>query len=93
MFTTTAFSQNDTIVSQINGTVINSETRFPMNNVHIINATRVKGTVTDNNGYFEIYAATNDTLLFSYLGFETIKVVKPAQVAGRGNGHGRIWSA
>lgn len=73
-FSNVAFSQNDTIVSQISGTVINSETRFPMNNVHVINATRVKGTVSDNNGYFEIYAATNDTLLFSYLGFETIKV-------------------
>jgi hypothetical protein len=68
------FSQNDTIVSIIEGTVVNSATRLPMNNVHVINTTRVKGTVTDGNGFFEIHARANDTLLFSYLGFETIKL-------------------
>lgn len=69
-----AFAQNDTIVSSLQGTVINSQTRLPMNNVHVINTTIVKGTVTDGNGYFELPAKVNDTLLFSYLGFETIKV-------------------
>ncbi|MGV7107843.1 carboxypeptidase-like regulatory domain-containing protein [Flavobacterium sp. U410] len=69
-----AFAQNDTIVSSLQGTVINSQTRLPMNNVHVINTTIVKGTITDGNGYFELPAKVNDTLLFSYLGFETIKV-------------------
>lgn len=69
-----AFSQNDTLVSRIEGTVVNVETRLPINNVHVINTTRIKGTVTDGNGFFELNAKVNDTLLFSYLGFETIKV-------------------
>lgn len=69
-----AFAQNDSIVSSLQGTVINSQTRLPMNNVHVINTTIVKGTVTDGNGFFELPAKVNDTLLFSYLGFETIKV-------------------
>lgn len=73
-FSSASFSQNDTIVNLIEGTVVNSETKLPMNNVHVINATRVKGTVTDGNGHFELYAKANDTLLFSYLGFESIKV-------------------
>jgi len=72
--TTIVFCQNDTIVSPIKGIVTNSETKFPMSNVHVINTTIIKGTVTDGNGNFEIMAKVNDTLLFSYLGFETIKV-------------------
>lgn len=69
-----SFSQNDTLTQPIKGTVLNAETLLPMNNVHVINTTKVKGTVSGNNGLFEIMAQANDTLLFSYLGFETIKV-------------------
>lgn len=74
MVSSFVFSQNDTLVSRIEGTVVNVETRLPINNVHVINTTRIKGTVTDGNGFFELNAKVNDTLLFSYLGFETIKV-------------------
>ena len=74
LFTISSFSQNDTIVTKLSGTVYHSETRLPMSNVHVINTTRVKGTTTDGYGAFEINAKVNDTLLVSYLGFETIKV-------------------
>ncbi len=74
MVSSFVFSQNDTLISRIEGTVVNVETRLPINNVHVINTTRIKGTVTDGNGFFELNAKVNDTLLFSYLGFETIKV-------------------
>lgn len=74
IFTTVSFSQKDTIVSKLSGSVYNSETRLPMSNVHVINTTKIKGTTTDGNGLFEITAKANDTLLISYLGFETIKV-------------------
>lgn len=67
------YSQNDTIPILIEGIVIHNETKLPINNVHVINTTRVKGTITDRNGKFELYAKVNDTLLFSYLGFETLK--------------------
>ena len=66
--------QNDTIVKRLKGVVYQNETRLPMQNVHVINTTKVVGTITDGNGEFEINAKVNDTLLFSYLGFETIKV-------------------
>jgi hypothetical protein len=66
--------QNDTIVVKLQGVVYHSETRLPVENVHVINTTKVKGTITDGNGGFIINAKVNDTLLFSYLGFETIKI-------------------
>ena len=68
------FSQNDTLVTNIKGTVIHNETKLPMGNVHVINASRVKGTVTSPSGTFEIGAKVNDTILFTYLGYETVKV-------------------
>ncbi|AWM12588.1 carboxypeptidase-like regulatory domain-containing protein [Flavobacterium sp. NRK F10] len=74
IFSNFALAQNDTLVANLQGTVINSQTRLPMNNVHVINTSLVKGTITDGNGFFELPARANDTLLFSYLGFETIKV-------------------
>lgn len=68
------FSQNDTITHAIKGTVVNAETLLPMDRVNVINTTRVKGTITNGSGVFELNVKVNDTLLFSYLGFETIKV-------------------
>ncbi len=68
------FAQNDTILHKIEGNVVNAETLLPMKNVHVINTSKVKGTITNGNGLFEISVQANDTLLFSYLGFETIKV-------------------
>ena len=74
LFTVVGYSQNDTIVNKLSGTVYHSETRLPMSSVHVINTTRVKGTTTDGNGAFEIAAKANHPLLVSYLGFDTIKV-------------------
>ncbi|WP_445723713.1 carboxypeptidase-like regulatory domain-containing protein [Flavobacterium sp.] len=68
------FSQNDTLVTNLKGTVIHSETKLPMGNVHVINASRVKGTVTSPSGTFEIEAKVNDTLLFTFIGYENVKV-------------------
>ena len=68
------WAQNDSIIKIIKGTVIHNETRLPMSGVHVINATRVTGIVSSPSGLFEIAAKVNDTLLFSNLGFETVKV-------------------
>lgn len=72
--THSVIGQTDTLTATIQGTVVHSQTKLPMNNVHVINTTKVNGTITDGNGFFELLAKANDTLLFSYLGFETIKV-------------------
>ena len=73
MTTSSVWSQKDTLVN-IKGTVVNNTTKLPLSNVNVINATRVTGTATSGSGTFEIATKLNDTLLFSYIGYETVKV-------------------
>ncbi|NDV43995.1 carboxypeptidase-like regulatory domain-containing protein [Flagellimonas sediminis] len=61
-------------IRDITATVVNAQTDFPLESVHVINLNLVKGTITDQNGRFTISAAVNDTLYLSYLGFKTQKV-------------------
>ncbi|WP_318308894.1 carboxypeptidase-like regulatory domain-containing protein [Flagellimonas crocea] len=61
-------------VQDFTATVINAQTEFPLESVHVVNLNQVKGTITNPEGKFTIPAAVNDTLYFSYLGFKTQKV-------------------
>ena len=61
-------------VKDFTATVINAQTEFPLESVHVVNLNQVKGTITNQNGKFSIPAAVNDTLYLSYLGFKTQKV-------------------
>ena len=65
------FAQVETNVS---GTILNSKTNLPLENVNIVNLNKVIGTATSNEGKFEINAQVDDTLHFSYLGYKSIKV-------------------
>lgn len=67
----TAQDQEQEIVT---GKVLNAANDLPLENVNIVNLNQVKGTTTSSEGDFEIVAAVNDTLYFSYLGFRTIQV-------------------
>lgn len=58
----------------INGTITNDNTQLPIGNVNIINLNKVIGTVSNAKGNFEINASVNDTLLLSYIGFQSLKV-------------------
>lgn len=58
----------------IKGRVLNDADDKEMSNVHIINLNQVIGTISGEHGEFEIRAAVNDTLYFSYLGFKSIRV-------------------
>lgn len=79
ILTLTSFSQTEKdsliIFKKVKGFVINNETLFPMSNVHVINTTKVTGTITNGTGQFEIEGVVNDTIIFTYLGFETVKTV------------------
>ena len=46
-----------------------------VNDVHIINLNNLSGTISNDNGEFEIIVQQNDTLLFSSLPYEKIKIV------------------
>ncbi|TRZ43641.1 carboxypeptidase-like regulatory domain-containing protein [Robertkochia solimangrovi] len=64
------FAQED----EMRGTVVNSETSFPLENVHVVNLNQVIGTITDGKGEFAISARANDTLYFSFIGYKAIKI-------------------
>lgn len=69
------FSQDDVMpIQELSATVINAQTEFPLESVHIINLNQVKGTITNEDGKFSIPAAVNDTLYLTYLGFKPQKV-------------------
>ncbi|WP_010522335.1 carboxypeptidase-like regulatory domain-containing protein [Aquimarina agarivorans] len=57
----------------IKGRVLNAADDKILENVHIINLNSIKGTITDKNGEFTIDATVNDTLYFSYIGFQPLK--------------------
>jgi hypothetical protein len=54
--------------------VVNAQTGFPLESVHVVNLNQVIGTITNDKGKFSITAAVNDTLYFSYLGFKSQKI-------------------
>lgn len=62
-------------VVNITGTVQNSANDKLLSNVHVINLSSIKGIVTNNEGEFTINAKVNDTLYFTYLGFEPQKEI------------------
>ena len=68
------FSQLISSQEKVIGVIENDADSKPISNVHVINLNSVSGTISNNDGVFEINASVNDTLFFSYLGFKSIKV-------------------
>ena len=68
------FSQLILGQEKVIGDIENDADSKPISNVHVINLNSVIGTISNNDGVFEINASVNDTLFFSYLGFKSIKV-------------------
>lgn len=64
------FSQS----TKLNGQIVNFETKKPLSAAHVLNLNSVVGTITNDKGLFEITAKANDTVLVSYLGYESIKL-------------------
>ncbi len=58
----------------VKATVIDDSSGETMEGVHVINLTKVIGTITDAEGNFEVRASVQDTLYFSFIGFKAIKV-------------------
>ncbi|MBI9042453.1 MAG: carboxypeptidase-like regulatory domain-containing protein [Lutibacter sp.] len=56
------------------GQIVNHADKTPLNYAHLFNLNSVVGTVTNDDGNFEIPTAVNDTLYISYLGFQSIKL-------------------
>lgn len=70
---TVLFAQETEEIS-ITGTVVDEFTLLPIANANVINLNNIKGSITKQNGKFEISAKTNDTLYVSFIGYQSIKV-------------------
>ncbi len=66
--------KTETTPTKVKGKVLNAKDNTILENVNILNLNQIKGTTTNKEGIFQITAKVNDTLYFSYLGFETINV-------------------
>ena len=71
---TSVFSQETIVTQKVFGTIVNDNTKLPLSNVNIININKVRGTVSDSKGNFEIEVGVTDTLHLSLIGFESIKI-------------------
>ena len=67
------FSQQQNQI--VKGKVQSETSKSVLQNVHVLNLTKVKGTITNLEGEFEINAKLNDTLYFSYIGYKPLKIV------------------
>ena len=78
LFFFTAFNlfaqSNKQGVKLLKGQVVDSESQKPLSASHILNLNSVTGTITDDEGFFEITASANDTVMVSYLGHSSIKI-------------------
>jgi len=74
LFSSVTFSQVGVETSVVSGTIINDNTKLPISNVNVININKVIGSVSDDKGFFEMKVSVSDTLIFSYIGFQTLKV-------------------
>jgi len=58
--------------TKIKGTILSNTKRLA--NVHVINLTSKMGTISNQNGEFEMYARRNDTLYVSSIQYEKVKI-------------------
>lgn len=59
---------------KVSGIILNISTETPLANVNVININKMRGTTTNEKGFFEIPVTTNDTLHITILGFQSIKI-------------------
>ena len=58
----------------LKGQIVNAANSKALSAAHILNLNSVQGTITNERGFFEIPTQANDTILVSYLGFQSIKL-------------------
>jgi len=63
-----------TFPQRVSGYIYNDNSKQPLSSVNIINTNKVRGAKSDEKGYFEIDVQVNDTLHFSILGFQSLRI-------------------
>ncbi|MEL1254455.1 carboxypeptidase-like regulatory domain-containing protein [Flavobacterium sp. DGU38] len=62
------------VPQRVSGYIFNDNSKEPIPNVNVINTNKVRGAMSDAKGYFEIDVQPNDTLHFSILGFQSLRI-------------------
>lgn len=73
-FTLNLSSQEDKKIVDLRGLILDGETKQPLGGSHILNLNSVRGTTTDFDGRFSIPTSVNDTIMISYIGYQSIKL-------------------
>lgn len=68
---------NNKKLVQLSGVVVSSDKLEPMPFCSVYNKTTKSGTISDYYGYFSLVARHNDTLIFSYIGYEKNAFIVP----------------
>lgn len=58
----------------LKGILVNGFDKKPLKGAHVYNMNSVKGTVSNSDGSFVIPTRVNDTIFFSHLGFQSVKI-------------------
>ncbi|PHR74551.1 MAG: TonB-dependent receptor [Lutibacter sp.] len=58
----------------LKGFIVNGFDKKPLKGAHIYNMNSVRGTVSNNDGSFIIPTRVNDTIFFSHIGFQSVKI-------------------
>ena len=74
LFSFSVSAQDNPIGQKVTGTIINDNTLLPISNVNVININKVRGTVTDIKGFFELEVSVSDTLHISVLGYQSLRI-------------------
>lgn len=62
------------ITYPLTGQIVDFADKVPLKAANLFNLNSVIGTVTDDNGKFEMNTSANDTIYISYLGYQSIKL-------------------
>ena len=68
------FAQEAITSQKVTGYVYNDNSKAPLSGVNVININKVRGAITDSKGYFEIDVHPTDTLHFTLIGFQSLRV-------------------
>lgn len=77
-----AFAQDEESI-HISGVVVSADSLQPVSFTTVIIKNTSKGTISDNSGYFSIYADKLDTLVFTNVGFKKTFFVVPKNLPNR----------
>ncbi|MGB2128689.1 MAG: carboxypeptidase-like regulatory domain-containing protein [Flavicella sp.] len=68
------FSQIENKIVQLKGQIIDGSNTETLLGAHILNLNAVRGTTSDLDGKFVIPTSVNDTIMISYVGYQSIKL-------------------